>query len=691
MPKISNPPQTEDPNLNFILLEMIRELNLSEENYLKLLADVKALEITNSSSATSTTNADHILVVDNENANENNLIPFIEDATATGNVGLESDGDFHYNPSTGTVTATTFSGNFSGSITNATTATNADHVSVADNESTDENNLIPFIEDASATGNVGLESDGDFHYNPSTGTITATVFKGNIDAVDGDFDGTLEADAITVNGTDLATVIAGTTVTTATNANHVSVADNESTNEENLIPFIEDASATGNVGLESDGDFAYNPSTGTVSATVFKGNIDAVDGDFDGTLEADAITVNGTALGTVIAGTTVTNATNATNATLATTATNANHVSVADNENTDENNLIPFIEDATATGNVGLESDGDLTYNPSTGRLTATQLAGTLQTASQTNITGVGTLTGLTVDGDATFTGDTYSIVWDKSDSQLEFPNNAKLTFGDASDFEISHDGSNSIIRDNGNHNTWIQTNGHIVLSKVSAAEYYIICYADAQVQLRYNNVAKLETNSAGIRVYGGINSNERTLLATTTLSDSGTCDFSSSYITDAYNTYDVVFVNVHAADDNVALRCRMGTANSATTDYRYSYYGQMRGTRYSDSTELVNYYDNSETYMAVTPNDNDFYIGNHSSENFNGHLRFFNLRETDLAKGFENLSGAYRTSDGYWGNWSFGIGWDSASDSDKKNYLSFFLSSGNFASGTVKLYGLNR
>jgi hypothetical protein len=89
------------------------------------------------------------------------------------------------------------------------------------------------------------------------------------------------------------------TTGTATNATHVTVADNESTNEENLIPFIEDASATGNVGLESDGDFAYNPSTGTVSATIFKGNIDAVDGDFDGTLEADAITIGGTAIGSI--------------------------------------------------------------------------------------------------------------------------------------------------------------------------------------------------------------------------------------------------------------------------------------------------------------------------------------------------------------------------------------------------------
>jgi prepilin-type processing-associated H-X9-DG protein len=132
-------------------------------------------------------------------------------------------------------------------------------------------------------------------------TLTGELDAATLDVSgDADIDGTLEADAITVNGTALATVIAGTTVTTATNANHVSVADNESTNEENLIPFIEDASATGNVGLESDGDFAYNPSTGTVSATVFKGNIDAVDGDFDGTLEADAITIGGTAIASVL-------------------------------------------------------------------------------------------------------------------------------------------------------------------------------------------------------------------------------------------------------------------------------------------------------------------------------------------------------------------------------------------------------
>ena len=160
----------------------------------------------------------------------------------------------------------------------------------------DDDNLIKFSTDNQIIFEV---SGGDNVIFKASGEIEASSLdiSGNAD-----IDGTLEADAITVDGTALNTVIAGVTVTNATNAAHVLVTDNESTNEENLITFVEDAtSSTGNVGLEMDGHLTYNPSTGTVTATVFKGNIDAVDGDFDGTLEADAITVNGTALNTVIA------------------------------------------------------------------------------------------------------------------------------------------------------------------------------------------------------------------------------------------------------------------------------------------------------------------------------------------------------------------------------------------------------
>ena len=185
--------------------------------------------------------------------------------------------------------------------TTVTNSTNSAHVLITDNENTDEENQITFIEGAGGGGaNRGLEADGDFTYNPSTGTVTATVFKGNIDAVNGDFDGTLEADAITIGGTALNTVIAGVTVanaTTAAVATTVTISDNENTNEENALVFTSAGDIDGgNLGLEADGNATYNPSTGTITSTIFKGNIDAVDGDFDGTLETDALTIGGTNL-----------------------------------------------------------------------------------------------------------------------------------------------------------------------------------------------------------------------------------------------------------------------------------------------------------------------------------------------------------------------------------------------------------
>ena len=212
----------------------------------------------------------------------------------------------------GSTTALTFSGanaTFAGTVTIGSAEISEAELEILDGATvtTDELN---YNDTGASVGTVVASKTVTVDANKDVSSFRNITLSGELDAGsldvsgDADIDGTLEAVAITVNGTALATVIAGTTVTTATNATHVSVADNENTNEENLIPFIEDASATGNVGLESDGDFAYNPSTGTVTATIFKGNIDAVDGDFEGTLEANVITVGGVALSEVISDTT---------------------------------------------------------------------------------------------------------------------------------------------------------------------------------------------------------------------------------------------------------------------------------------------------------------------------------------------------------------------------------------------------
>ena len=181
--------------------------------------------------------------------------------------------------------------------------------------------------------------------------------------------------------------------------------------------------------------------TGQRNLTI-SGELDAAtldisgDADIDGTLEADAITIDGATLAETIAdtvGAMVTSNTesgitvayqdadNTLDFTIGTlnqdttgTAAIATTVTITDNESTNEDNAIIFAAGGDVDGgNLGLESDGTLTYNPSTGKVTATGFIGTLTgnvtgnasgtaatvtTAAQSNITSLGTLTTLTVD-----------------------------------------------------------------------------------------------------------------------------------------------------------------------------------------------------------------------------------------------------------------------------------------------------
>ena len=91
----------------------------------------------------------------------------------------------------------------------------------------------------------------------------------------------------------------------------------------------------------------------------------------------------------------------------------ANAVNVGTNlDSTNADQFVAFM--GASSGNNPVRVDGNLKYNPSTnvltapsfsGNVTATTVSGTLQTASQTNITSVGTLTGLTVNGNITQSG----------------------------------------------------------------------------------------------------------------------------------------------------------------------------------------------------------------------------------------------------------------------------------------------
>ncbi len=156
-----------------------------------------------------------------------------------------------------------------------------------------------------------------------------------------------------------------------------------------------------------------NKDIGSFRNITLTGELDAAtldisgDADIDGTLEADAITIGGVTLAETISdtvgamvtsntetGVTVTydDSDNTLDFVIGTlnqdttgTAAVATTVTITDNESTNENNAIVFTSGGDLDGgNLGLESDGDLKYNPSTGTLSATNISvsGTFSTVN---------------------------------------------------------------------------------------------------------------------------------------------------------------------------------------------------------------------------------------------------------------------------------------------------------------------
>jgi len=114
--------------------------------------------------------ADNVTVTANNSANET-VYPLFVDG-ATGSQGAESDTGLTYNPSTGVITATQFTGNVTGTLT-GTASSIANHDS--DDLSEGSSNLYHTTARARAAVSVtDAGGDGSAAYNSSTGVITYT-------------------------------------------------------------------------------------------------------------------------------------------------------------------------------------------------------------------------------------------------------------------------------------------------------------------------------------------------------------------------------------------------------------------------------------------------------------------------------------------------------------------------------------
>ena len=97
---------------------------------------------------------------------------------------------------------------------------------------------------------------------------------------------------------------------------------------------------------------------------------------------------------------------------------------------------------------------------------------------------------------DLTLTGASYNVVWDKSDNQLEFADNSKLSFG-APDIQIYHDSSDNISKiDN-------LTNNILQIRNLGNNKIVIKPQNSFPVELYFNNNKKIETTNTGAVVTG--------------------------------------------------------------------------------------------------------------------------------------------------------------------------------------------
>ncbi len=309
----------------------------------------------------------------------------------------------------GTTTALTFSG---ANVTGAGTYTGGGLMT------TGGNIVIP------NAGNIGSASDTDAIAISSAGVVTMDqipVFSAGINVSGGTIAGTL-ATAAQGNVTSLGTLTALTVDDIAVNGKVITMTGSSSdtavftagTNGTLSIVTTDAAAAAANIQITADGTVDID-SAGVL--TLDSGaaiNIEPASGSailLDGTISVDAGVVTGATsiTSTAFVGDITGDVTGT-----ADTATVATTVTITDNESTNETNAVIFTAGAAKTGgNLGLESDGDLTYNPSSGTLAATAFTGaltgnvtgntsgtaaTVTGAAQSAITSLGTLTTLTVD-----------------------------------------------------------------------------------------------------------------------------------------------------------------------------------------------------------------------------------------------------------------------------------------------------
>ena len=97
------------------------------------------------------------------------------------------------------------------------------------------------------------------------------------------------------------------------------------------------------------------------------------------------------------------------------------------------------------------------------------------------------------------------AIASSKLAKPIDFADNEKARFGTGNDLEIYHDGSNSVVKDNGTGKLILDTDGTAIEFQKAGLEVLAKFNTDGASELYYDNVKKFETKSDGIDVTGEV------------------------------------------------------------------------------------------------------------------------------------------------------------------------------------------
>ena len=128
-------------------------------------------------------------------------------------------------------------------------------------------------------------------------------------------------------------------------------------------------------------------------------------------------------------------------------------------------------------------------------------------TSAQTKLNGITTAVNINVTGITTFKDDvifdaTNDVTFDNSESALVFNDGAAIRVGTGSDFSIMHDGSNTILKDNGTGAIHIRGDA-IAIQNAGGTETQALFTEDDSVDLYFNGTERLSTTAIGATVFG--------------------------------------------------------------------------------------------------------------------------------------------------------------------------------------------